>query len=96
MALRAHATGIIGAILPALTAILNVMEMLRRALATRTAEKVSGEDIAPYRGSQRLQVAFLTGFARGSSLRLWESQVHPLTPRRWSKLRTRLAEMTGF
>jgi|TARA_R100001530_G_scaffold30731_1_gene24188 hypothetical protein len=54
MALCTHATGIIGAVLPTLASILNVMEVLRRAFPTCPAHSVSGEDISPYRGSESL------------------------------------------
>ena len=54
MALGADPTGIIGAVLPTLASILNVVEVLRRAFSTRPALGVSGEDISPYRGSEGL------------------------------------------
>jgi len=54
MALGADPTGIIGAVLPTLASILNVVEMLRRAFPTCPAPRVSGEDISPYRGSESL------------------------------------------
>tara|TARA_R100001132_G_C3205435_1_gene50808 strand:+ start:291 stop:467 length:177 start_codon:yes stop_codon:yes gene_type:complete len=54
VALGADPTGIIGAVLPTLASILNVVEMLRRAFPTRPALGVSGEDISSHRGSESL------------------------------------------